>query len=387
MLLHHPLLKTEWVDPLTGVKGFFVIDRLLNGYCGGGIRMRKGLQAQEVERLARTMTLKLAMVDMPSGGAKGGIDYDPSEPDALDILKRFLEAHRPYLQDCWATGEDLGTREADIHRILAEIGIQSPVQAWIAKHPSAELIPSRLQNLLSLDVEGMTLVDVSTGYGVAVSAKQAAQVLLGTDINSTTAAIQGFGSVGASAALYLQKLGCTIVAIADAQGTIYKEDGMEIKELLPLRNKLGVIDRALLDDKYIRLDREQWIDFNVDMLIPAAIADAIHAGNVSRVQSKLVIEGANLPTTAEAEKVLYDRGVCVIPDFVANSGGAGLFGAALDLQVEESIEGIYGYLEKVIGNATKRILKTASEHGVSARTAALMELQRETGGRRDSNVD
>lgn len=365
-------LKTEWIDPDTGVKGYFVIDKLVNGSCGGGIRMRQGLERGEVERLARTMTYKLAVLNMPSGGAKAGIDYDPTAPDALEVLQRFLAAHKPFLLENWSTSEDLGTKEEDILKILAGMGIGSSVQAAIKNSGDPAKVMERLKTVFSLTIDGMPVTDVTTGYGVAVALKAAVEVL-GLSPGSIRVAVQGFGSVGASAALYIEKLGCSVVAVADAQGTIYQPDGITVKELLPLRDKLGVINRATLPAYYMLLPREEWLGLDVDVLIPAAIADAINEENMGQVNARLIIEGANIPTTEAAERELQKRGVYVIPDFIANVGGAGLFGAVLDLDVSPSEAAIFGYLEQRIGSQTAKNLENALKHGKTVRDAAMSE--------------
>lgn len=370
---HQPLLKTEWIDPETHAKGYLVIDRLRGGVCAGGIRMRKGLSQKEVERLARTMTYKLAVLGLPLGGAKGGVDYDPSAPEALDVLRRFLETHRPFLLECWSTGEDLGTKEEDILRVLEGIGIQSPVQASITHHPQRTTVIERLKKAFSLVIDDMLATDVTTGYGVAVAAKRAAEVL-GMDLAYTTVGVQGFGSVGASAALYLQKLGCKVVAVADAKGTIYKETGINIPEILPLRDKLGTINRERLNGGYTLLPREDWLNFNVDILVPAAIADAINIDNVHNVSAKIIVEAANIPTTAEAERILYGKGVLVIPDFIANAGGAGLLGAILNFDTEISKRGIFDYIEQHIGSYTANSIQRALKLKISVREASMASI-------------
>jgi glutamate dehydrogenase (NAD(P)+) len=155
-------LRTEWTDPLTGSKGYLVIDELIDGMCGGGIRMRPGLNASEVENLARVMTAKFMAMGIPCGGAKGGIDYNPAKADSREVLKRYLLAHRPFIRECWGTSEDLGTREEDILAILQELDVNTSVHAVLSRR-SAEEQSTLLGNLLKglfLQHDGMVFTDV-----------------------------------------------------------------------------------------------------------------------------------------------------------------------------------------------------------------------------------
>ncbi|MGQ9675573.1 MAG: Glu/Leu/Phe/Val family dehydrogenase [Chloroflexota bacterium] len=365
-----PLLVTRWTDPVTGVKGYLVVDRLINGFCGGGIRMRPGLSEEEVARLAATMTLKLALVDIPCGGAKGGIDYDSNSPDSREVLKRYLEAMKPFLLECWGTSEDLGTREEDIMSILFELGVRTSVHAFIAKSPEPETLVNNLLQALQLTVDGMPMTDVVTGFGLA-KATQAALDFVGRDPAQTSVSLQGFGSVGGSAGLWLSRLGVRVVAVADAAGTLCSPKGLDIPLLLEKRDKMGVISRKGLPADYELLPREAWLGLDVDVLAPAAVADAIHGGNVDQVKASLVVEGANIPTTPEAEARLLSRGAIVIPDFVANAAGAGFFGAVLQGRARPEVEDILNYLGAKLADNTRVILKLAREKGISPREAAV----------------
>lgn len=362
------LLKTEWTDPLTGCKGYFVIDCLIDGICGGGIRMRKGLDVNEVERLAQIMTYKLIGLGIPCGGAKGGIDFDPSHEESRGVLKRFLEAHKPFLKECWGTSEDLGTREEDIMQLLAEMGLNTSVHSFLAKQENPNDVKQGLLKALSSKVDGMLITDVVTGYGLA-QATVAALKAMDMEPSGCTAAVQGFGSVGGSGAYYLQRNQLKVVAVADAQGTIYCPEGLDVKLLIKKRNHRGEINREGLPGKYQYLDRDEWLKLPVDVLVPAAIADAINEDNVREIKARLVVEGANIPTTSGAEENLLQRGVPVVPDFVANAGGAGLFGAVLFHRIYDS-QGVLEYLNKQISDFTEAIFLEAKKANVSLRKAA-----------------
>lgn len=201
-----PFLKTEWRDPKTGNTGWLIIDQLVGGLCGGGIRMRSGLGPDEVTRLAEVMTLKLKVLGLEMGGAKAGIDKDPRDPDAVDVLARFLEAHRPFLAEVWSTSEDLGAREEDILRITQGLGLSSSVHAALMHAPDPERGLQRLTTIMAFQVQGFPLIDVVTGYEVAQATRHAS-ASLGIHLQEATAAIQGFGTVGGSTALFLEQAG------------------------------------------------------------------------------------------------------------------------------------------------------------------------------------
>ena len=124
-----PYLRVTWTDPVTGRKGYMVIDRLIDGIAGGGTRMRAGLDLQEVERLAHTMSIKNGAIKLPGGGAKGGLDCDPHDPEARAMLTRFVRAMRPWLETCWGTAEDMGTTQDLLDEVFRDVGMRSSVQA------------------------------------------------------------------------------------------------------------------------------------------------------------------------------------------------------------------------------------------------------------------
>lgn len=357
-----PLLKTEWQDPTTGTMGWLVIDRLVDGLAGGGVRMRPGLGPEEVTRLAEIMTLKLKVLGLQSGGAKAGVDKDPRDPDALDVLGRFLQAHRPFLAEMWSTSEDLGTREADILHITRAMGLSSSVHAALMRTADPEKASQRLMTVLALHIQGLPMTDVVTGYGVAQAARYAAD-RLGMKIRQATVAIQGFGTVGGGAALFLAEAGAVIAAVADAEGILCApRGGFHIPDLLSIRNGQGVIERSRLPSGTVAQAGGEWAHLPVDILIPAAVPDAIDGQNVQGVQARLVIEGANAPISPSAEVSLQSMGVTVIPDFIANAGGAGLFAAAFRDDVPTTSTAVLGFLEDMIGGWTDRVMAACPPH-------------------------
>lgn len=372
MLLSKNLyMKTEWTDPETGTKGYLVIDELFGDLCGGGIRMRSGLPIDEVEELAKVMTSKFMAMSIPCGGAKGGIDYDPDKEDSREVLKRYLLAHRPFIKENWGTSEDLGTREEDILAILGELGVRTSVHCILNTMEEEEgnaLLGNLVQGLF-MQHDGLVFTDVTTGYGVSVAAREGLK-RLGIEPEGAKASIQGFGTVGGSSALYLSRQGIRIVAITDAEGTMYSDAGFDIPELLKIRSEKGVIDRERVPEGTSLFPGADWLSLEVDLLVPAAISNAITTENADRISTGLMVEGANMPTSASAEESLVARGVRIIPDFIANSGGIGLFGALLFHRLPPEPETILGYLDKTITESVNRIFDISEVEGIALRVAA-----------------
>ncbi|MCL5951563.1 MAG: glutamate dehydrogenase [Chloroflexi bacterium] len=365
-----PVLQCQWNDRETGAKAYFVIDTLKSELCAGGIRMRKGATADEAQRLARTMTYKLAAIGIPFGGAKAAIDYDPTLPDSYGVLERFLAVHRPWIREFWVTNEDLGTKEEDIVAILKKIGIPSPFQAGISKSQDPERTAANLRQAVELQVDGLRMVDTVTGYGVAQATLEAL-LFMGRRPAECSVVIQGFGSVGGSTARYLWREGCRIAGIADAEGVIACPDGLDIDGLLSRRNRWGVISRSGLPREYQCLPREEWVHLNADILIPAAVADAIHAENCDGIRAKLIVEGANIPTTLEAEKRLSARGVVIVPDFVANAGAIGYTPSIILGRIQPRVDDALGFLKTQIRSTTRKVLEKSRTEGLTPREAAI----------------
>ncbi|WP_406054341.1 Glu/Leu/Phe/Val dehydrogenase dimerization domain-containing protein [Kribbella sp. NBC_00889] len=319
-----PHLQLIWTDPVTGRQGFVVLDRLVRGVASGGLRMRAGCTLDEVRGLAAGMTRKEALhYDagnryVPLGGAKGGIDCDPRDPGAREILGRFIDAVRAVLERHWTTGEDLGVRQDTLDEVVAEAGMTSSIQAIYPLLDDATEARRRLADAFAIDVDGVALPELAGGLGVAESALTALDHY-GIRYGSARAVIQGFGSMGGATARYLAQAGVTVVAIADANGLIVNPHGLDVERLLLTRDPHGAIDREQLRPADQQLPGESWLDVDCEILVPAAVSSCIDLANEHRIRARLVVEAANLPTLPDAKAALAGRGVAVIPDFVANS--------------------------------------------------------------------
>jgi len=352
-----PYLTVAWTDRDTGAPGYLVIDALIRGLAGGGLRMRRGCTLAEVSDLARAMSRKEAIAFrpgaryLPLGGAKGGIDFDPEDPRAPDVLRRYLEALLPLIQTRWAFGEDLGVRQDDLDELAAGLGLSSTVDAalpFIEDGASAGL--ARLAAGFAAQDRGVGLGELVGGYGVACAAVAGLR-RLGREASGATAVVQGFGSMGGATARYLADAGLSVVGVADIAGVVCDDAGLDVERLLATRDRRGRIDRSALSRSARLLPADQWTWLPCDVLVPAAASYVIDAAVAERIGAALVVEAANVATFTDAEASLAARGTPVVPDFVANLATNAwwwwtLFGdieptpaAAFDM-IEETISGL-----------------------------------------------
>jgi glutamate dehydrogenase (NAD(P)+) len=258
----------------------------------GGVRMASDVSTEEAFPLARAMTFKNAAAGLPHGGGKSVIFVDPKMPlrDKERLIKAFAKAIGD-LKD-YIPGPDMGTDELAMGWIRDETGC-------------AVGLPREIDEI------------GATGFGL-VAAIDVAREQIRLPLAGARVVVQGFGSVGKHAARFLAEKGAVLIAASDTSGTIADAEGLDLAALLKLKDE----GRALHDHPHGRkLGIDAVIDIPCDIWIPAARPDVIHAGNVARLQTRIVAEGANIPLSAEAEQALADRGVLVLPDFIANAGG------------------------------------------------------------------
>ena len=364
-----PRLRVIWTDPVTGRKGYAVIDRMVNGLAGGGTRMRSGLTLDEVERLARTMSYKNGAFNLPGGGAKGGVDIDPHDPEARGMLSRYVRAMTPLYRGGWGTAEDLGVTQELLNEVFAEQGVGLTVQAMLDRSGDAAAAGRRVTQGLAIKVDGIGLADCIGGYGVAEAAAAAAEHK-GWNIKGMRAVVQGFGSMGGSSARYLQRLGARVVGIVDVNGAISNPQGLDVEHLLASRNALGEVDRKALGKDDRQGGRDTWLDIDTDILVPAAVGDVLTAANAGRVKARLVVEAANIPTTDEAQAILHQRGVLVIPDYVANGGANAWWWWTLLGVIEADEAQSFKQVHDVMHQTVKGMLERADKQKISPRQAA-----------------
>lgn len=317
-------LEVTWTDPATGSRGYLVIDALIRGVCSGGLRMRAGCTIDEVRGLAGAMARKEALhyrpgsKYVPLGGAKGGIDHDPYDPEAKGVLERYLVAMRALIERHWNFGEDMGVTQDTLDELVTGLGMRSTVQAAMPLVDDPEQSLARLAAATVTEVDGLGLDELVGGRGVATATLTALD-RLGTARDGTRVVVQGFGSMGGPTARFLTRAGLRVVGLVDTDGVVANADGLDVERLLLTRDELGRIDRDQLGAGDEQLPRDRWLDVDTDVLVPAAVSYCIRPSDADLVKASLVVEAANLPVLPGAEQRLAERGVVVVPDFVANS--------------------------------------------------------------------
>lgn len=290
----------HFYSPELNLRGILVVDNTALGPAIGGIRMVPDLITEEVIRLAKAMTLKNSIAGIPHGGAKGGIIGDPMAPNKHEIIRAYAEFLRPH-QD-YIPGPDMGLDERCMAIIHDETGRAIGLPRELGGIPFNEI--------------------GSTGYGVAEAAEVAAGYI-NLDLKTAAVAIEGFGAVGKAAFRFLVNKGVKVVAISDVNGVIYNPAGLSYDGLVEGDPKTGRMTR-LWNRNYKdgrSLTGAELFTLDVDILVPGARPDVITMGNVRDVNARMIVPGANIAVTREAENYLGDKGILVVPDFIANAGG------------------------------------------------------------------
>ena len=343
-------------DTEIGMRGFLVIDNTRLGPGKGGIRMTPTISREEVFRLARTMTWKNALAGIPFGGAKGGIVWNGgSEKQKESVVRSFARAIKKFIPHRYIGGPDVNTGEREMKWIAEELGEWNAVTGKPAD--------------FCRDIDGKKQCGLphelgSTGFGIARAAVIAAQ-RIGIDIKGSRVAIEGYGNVGSFSFQFLEAWGAKIVAIANRDTTLFNESGIDGKRLAEVKASTGSINgyepaRILSHDEIFGLP--------VDILIPAAVTDVIHALNKDAIKAKIIIEGANIPMKESIEDELSQKGICIVPDFVANAGGViSSYAEYKGMNAED----MFRLVDEKISASTRAVLARALETRENPRHAAL----------------
>jgi glutamate dehydrogenase/leucine dehydrogenase len=375
-----PEIVFHWKDPETEAEGWTVINSLRGGAAGGGTRMRKGLDMNEVLSLAKTMEVKFTVSGPAIGGAKSGINFDPYDPRKQGVLKRWYKAVAPLLKSYYGTGGDLNVDE--IHEVIPiteESGVWHPQEGVFNGHfkpTEAEKINriGQLRHGVIKVIEDpkytpevsrkYTVADMLTGFGVAEAVKHYYDIF-GGDIKGKRAIIQGFGNVGSAAAYYLMQLGAKIVGIIDRSGGVINEAGFSDDEVRTMfLNKRG---NKLVTENMISFDEmnERIWSLPAEIFIPAAASRLVTKDQVSKmIKTKLEVisPGANVPF---ADKEIFfgpimemtDQRISLLPDFISNCGIARVFAYLMESKVELPMhdEAIFSDTSNTIKRALKKI--------------------------------
>ena len=391
-----PEIVFNWKDSETDAEGWTVINSLRGGAAGGGTRMRKGLDMNEVLSLAKTMEVKFTVSGPPIGGAKSGINFDPNDPRKRGVLERWYKAVTPLLKHYYGTGGDLNVdADKDVIPITEDCGVWHPQEGIFNGHfkPTEADKINRIGQLrmgvikiieddkFSPDLSRKyTIADMLTGYGVSEAVKHY-YTIYGGDIVGKKAIIQGFGNVGSAAAYYLTLLGVKVIGIIDRDGGLINEKGYSLEEMTALfLNKDGnkLVDKNMIS--FDEINRKIW-SLPAEIFIPAAASRLVSKDQVTKMIEaglEVISPGANVPF---ADKEIFfgaimeytDNHVSLLPDFISNCGIARVFAYLMESRVElpmkdkdifeDTSEVIRKALEKThqSNRSKKEICKTAFE--------------------------
>ena len=332
-------------DPTTQIRGIVVVDNVAKGPAIGGIRMTPTVSITEVFRLARAMTWKNALAGIPHGGGKAGIIADPTKLTPAQYeqaIRSFGRAIRSL--DDYIPGPDMGTDET--------------CMAWIRDENRSVIGLPKVLGGVPLDEIG------ATGYGLVVCA-EAAQAYTKLPLEGATVSIQGFGNVGRPVARFMAERGAKIICVTDRDGSIYDPQGLDVEQLIQIMLETGKVTNY---SQATRIDDDHFLDVECDFFVPAAQKDVVTTANVDRLQCKVVLQGANIPVSMEAEEQLHAKGILSLPDILANAGGvicgAVEYGGGTESQAMTVIR------DKILSNTVEVMEKVTSEN-MAPRDAAL----------------
>ena len=371
-----PEIVFHWKDAETEAEGWTVINSLRGGAAGGGTRMRKGLDQNEVMSLAKTMEVKFTVSGPAIGGAKSGINFDPNDPRKRGVLERWYKAVTPLLKHYYGTGGDLNVdADKDVIPITEDCGVWHPQEGIFNGHfkPSDADKINRIGQLrlgvikviedtrFSPDLaRKYTIADMLTGYGVAEAVKHY-YTIYGGNIEGKRAIVQGFGNVGSAAAYYLTKLGAKVVGIIDREGGVICEEGFSIEEMTALF--LSKNGNQLVSENMISFDEinDQIWSLPAEIFVPAAASRLVSKEQVQKMIDtglEVISPGANVPF---ADKEIFfgpimehtDKHISLLPDFISNCGIARVFAYFMESRIELPMQ------DKAIFDDTSNIIKKA----------------------------
>jgi len=339
-----PLKIIHVHEPSVGLRAVLVIDNVARGPSIGGVRMAPDVSTEECFRLARAMTFKNAAADLPHGGGKAVLYGDPKmpKPQKQELIRALAQA----------------LRNSNDYIFAPDMGTDEECMAWV-RDEIARVVA------LPREIGGIPLDEIgATGWGLN-HVTDVALEYCDFELKNARLVIQGFGAVGKHAARFLTERGAVLVAAADSQGTIHNPDGLDVKQLIALKESGG----ALADYGDARkLDRDAVVGIDCDIWIPAARPDVINEDNVGELKARLVVEGANIPITHGAEKILADKGILCVPDFIANAGG--VICAAMEYHGASEGAAMQSIEEKLRRN-TRQVLEDAARRGILPRQASV----------------
>ncbi len=346
-------------NPRAGMRGFVVIDSTALGPAKGGIRMTPTVSVNEVAKLARAMTWKCALADLPFGGGKSGIvadDRQISPEKKREIVRAFSEAIKPICPEIYVAAPDMNMAEEEM-RVFVEAN---------GNHNSATGKPADMCKGTKC---GLPHELGSTGFGT-FRAGMVAMERMGMEVKEAGVAVEGFGNVGSFAARFFSEAGAKIVAVSDSRGVVYNKEGLDFGKLESVKKEKGTVTKYPGGKV---LPSNEIVGLRADVLVTAAIPDLVTSSNAGSLKARLVVEGSNIPMTAEVEESLYKRGILVVPDFVANAGGViSSYAEYLGKKQKD----MFRIVEEKINRNTSIILERSANGSIKPRDAA-MEIAKE----------
>ncbi len=336
-------------NPKVGMTGFTVVDNTALGPAKGGIRMTPTVSIDEVKRLARAMTWKCALAELPFGGGKSGIIANPKEmsPEKKqEIVKAFAEGIKVLGAETYVAAPDINMAEKEMRTIVDTVGDKKVVTG---KPKDLGGIPHELG---------------STGFGV-YHATLVALEHLGMKASGMRFAVEGFGNVGTFAAKFLTEKGAKLTAVTDSKGGIYNKEGIDYSKLMEAKQSMGSVMHYKEADHLLN---SEIVEQDVDVLITAAMPDIISYENVDKIKAKIIVEGSNIPMSHEIEEELYKKGVLIVPDVIANAGG--VISSYVE-HIDGTEEEMFCMVEEKIVRNTKLILERSKSEKKPTREVAL----------------
>ena len=345
-------------------EGYRVQHSNIRGPFKGGIRFHQNCDLDEVKALAAWMTLKCAVADLPYGGAKGGIQVDPStlsERELRALTRRYTFAIAPII------GADTDIPAPDVNTNFQTMAWVLDTYSQLKGHPCPGVVTGK-----PIELGGSRGRNSATGRGVVISTKLIL-ALDGRTLEDTTVAIQGMGNVGANAARIFYHRKAKIVALSDISGGIYCEDGLDADAVSAFLEQGNVMIKDYNAEGVVHISNEEVLTCKCDVLVPAALENQITADNAAKLNCSYVVEAANGPTTEEADQILDERGITLLPDIFANSGGVIVSYFEWVQNIQELTwdrDQVNEMLEKLMSRSFQNILDEKEAHHCSYRMAA-----------------
>ncbi len=343
--------------------GHRVQHNMTRGPAKGGLRYHQGVTLDEVKALAMWMTWKCAVTNLPYGGGKGGVTCNPKTMSKLE-LERMTRRFATEISPLVGTTSDIPA---------PDVNTDGQTMAWIMDTLSMHrgYMDPGVVTGKPVSIGGTVGRTEATGRGVMITARAAAREI-GMELEGARVVVQGFGNVGYWATALLQELGCKTVAVSDSKGAVYSEGGMDVARLQAHKSESSTVEGFPGSDKVSDTDL---LEIPCDILIPAALEQQITERNAPRINAKIVAEGANGPTTPEADAILADRGIMVVPDILANAGGVvvSYFEWTQDIsRLFWDEEEVKKRQEAILTRSFNEVLSSAQKHRTDMRTAALL---------------